>query len=322
MKRNILYMIAFAIVMAASCSKPIPDGFRVDNPGQYSTIYLGSAFHGNMKMTLLPQQDTIVNVYANYAGLLDLETPISVTFEAQPELVQEYNELMRTSYLTLPQTNYLLEHRTVTISAGESSSDAMKIRLSSEGLPGKGPYMLPISISSIYGASYTINPDLKTLYVILNYDDSSAEYVEYEKAGWNVLAASSYEPDALPESVLDGDKHTCWTCSDEDGPHSLVIDMRRPHLIHGFGFTSRIRILNGDEYHYAGQPRNVTVSVSTDNESWTEVVTDAIVPFGIQSSIGLDNYAKARYVKLEVSKTWITKKAAGTFLSFSEFNVF
>jgi hypothetical protein len=98
--------------------------------------------------------------------------------------------------------------------------------------------------------------------------------------------------------------------------------MRRPHLIHGFNFTSRIRILNSEEYHYAGQPRNVKVSVSTDNENWTEVVSDAIVPFGIESSLSLDNYVKARYVRLEVSKTWITKKSAGTFLSFSEFNVF
>ena len=322
MKRNILYMIARAIVMAASCSKPIPDGFRVENPGQYSIIYLGSAFHGNMNMTLLPQQDTVVNVYANYAGLLDTETPVSVTFEAQPELVDEYNELMHTSYIPLPQTNYLLEHRTVTIKAGESSSEAMKLRISSESLPGKGPYMLAVTISGINGASYTINPDLKTLYVILNYDDSSVTYKEYEKAGWNVLEASSYEQDALPESVLDDDRHTCWTCSDEEGPHSLVVDMRRPHLIHGFSFTSRIRILNGEEYHYAGQPRNVNVSVSADNENWTEVLTDAIIPFGIVSSLSLDNYVKARYVKLEVSKTWITKKSAGTFLSFSEFNVF
>ena len=315
-------MIALAILMAASCSKPIPDGFRVEDPEQYSVVYLGRAFHGNMNMTLLPQQDTVVNVYANYAGLLALSAPVAVTFGVKPELVAEYNELMRTSYLPLPQNNYLLEHRTVTIKAGESSSEAMKLRLSSEGLPGKGPYMLAVSISQVNGAVTAVNPDLKTLYLIMNYDDSSLSYPDYEKSGWKVLEASSYEPDALPASVLDGDRHTCWTCSDENGPHSLVVDMRRPHLIHGFSFTSRIRILNGAEYHYAGQPRNVKVSVSSDNESWTEVITDAIVPFGIKSNLGLDNYVKARYVKLEVSKTWITKKAAGTFLSFSEFNVF
>lgn len=322
MKRNILYIIALAILMASSCSKPIPDGFRVENPQQYSVVYLGRAFHGNMNMTLLPQQDTVVNVYANYSGLLDLSAPVAVTFEAKPELVAEYNELMQTSYIPMPQTNYLLEHRTVTIKAGESSSEAMKLRISSDALPGKGPYMLAVSISQVNGAVTAVNPDLKTLYLIVNYDDSSLLYPNYEKAGWNVLEASSYEPDALPESVLDGDRHTCWTCSDEDGPHSLVIDMRRPHLIHGFNFTSRIRLLNGEEYHYAGQPRNVKVCVSADNESWTEVVTDAILPFGIESSLSLDNYVKARYVRLEVSKTWITKKSAGTFLSFSEFNVF
>jgi hypothetical protein len=315
-------MIALAIFMAASCSKPVPDGFRVDNPQQYSLIYLGKAFHGNMNITLLPERDTVVNVYANYSGLLDLDAPVAVTFEAKQELVAEYNELMRTSYIPLPQTNYILEHRTVSIKAGESSSEAMKLRISSDELPGKGPYMLAVSITQVNGAATTVNPDLNTLYLIMNYDDSSLSYPNYEKAGWNVLDASSYEQDALPESVLDGDRNTFWTCSDEEEAHSLVIDMRRPHLIHGFNFTSRIRLLNGEEYHYAGQPRNVMVSVSADNESWTEVVADAIVPFGIESSLTLDNYVKARYVKLEVSKTWITKNSAGTFLSFSEFNVF
>lgn len=308
--------------MASSCSKSVPDGFRVEDPQQYSVVYLGRAFHGNMDMTLLPQQDTVINVYANYSGLLDLSAHVSVTFEANPELVAEYNELMRTSYIPLPQANYLLEHRTVTIKAGESSSEAMKLRVSSDGLPGKGPYMLAVSISQVNGVVTAVNPDLKTLYLIVNYDDSSLLYQNYEKAGWNVLNASSFEQEALPESVLDGDRHTCWTCSDEEGPHSLVIDMRRPYLIHGFNFTSRIRLLNGGEYHYAGQPRNVKVSVSADNESWTEVVSDAIVPFGIESRLALDNYVKARYVRLEVSKTWITKNSAGTFLSFSEFNVF
>lgn len=308
--------------MAASCSKSVPDGFRVEDPQQYSVVYLGRAFHGNMDMTLLPQQDTMINVYANYSGLLDLSAHVSVTFEANPELVAEYNELMRTSYIPLPQTNYLLEHRTVTIKAGESSSEAMKLRVCSDELPGKGPYMLAVSISQVNGVVTAVNPDLKTLYLIVNYDDSSLLYQNYEKAGWNVLNASSFEQEALPESVLDGDRHTCWTCSDDEGPHSLVIDMRRPYLIHGFNFTSRIRLLNGGEYHYAGQPRNVKVSVSADNEFWTEVVSDAVVPFGIESRLALDNYVKARYVKLEVSKTWITKNSAGTFLSFSEFNVF
>jgi len=308
--------------MAASCSKSVPDGFRVEDPQQYSVVYLGRAFHGNMDMTLLPQQDTMINVYANYSGLLDLSAHVSVTFEANPELVAEYNELMRTSYIPLPQTNYLLEHRTVTIKAGESSSEAMKLRVCSDELPGKGPYMLAVSISQVNGVVTAVNPDLKTLYLIVNYDDSSLLYQNYEKAGWNVLNASSFEQEALPESVLDGDRHTCWTCSDDEGPHSLVIDMRRPYLIHGFNFTSRIRLLNGGEYHYAGQPRNVKVSVSADNEFWTEVVSDAVVPFGIESRLTLDNYVKARYVKLEVSKTWITKNSAGTFLSFSELNVF
>lgn len=322
MKRNLLYIALLSVIMTASCAKPIPDGFKVDEPEQYSMIYLGTAFHGNMKLDLAPSKDTVINVFANYGGLIDLDTPVAVTFEATPELVEEYNELMSTSYRPLPMTNYVLEHRTVTIKSGESSSDAMRLTISPDALPGKGPYMLPVSISKVIGCDYQINPDLKTLYIMINYDDSSIVYEDYEKAGWIVMDASSSVEGAAPESVLDGDRYTNWTCSDEIGPHSLTIDMRRPVQIHGFDFTSQIRFINGKEYHYAGQPRNVKISVSSDNEIWTEVVGDAIVPFGIESSLRLDNYVTARYVKLEVSKTWITKQSAGTYLSFSEFNVF
>ena len=322
MKRNLLYIALLSIIITASCAKAIPDGFRVEDPQQYSKIYLGSAFHGNMNLTLSPQKDTVINVYANYGGLVDLDSPVSVTFEAMPELVEEYNALMQTSYKPLPMLNYVLERRTVTIRVGEYSSDAMKLRISPESLPGKGPYMLPISITQVNGGDYPVNPDLKTLYIIVNYDDSSLTFENYEKAGWIVLEASSFEEGSAPESILDGDRYTNWTCSDQTGPHHVTIDMRRPFQIHGFDFTSRIRVMNGIEYHYAGQPRNVKISVSSDKETWTEIVSDAIVPFGIESSLKLDSYVKARYVKLEVSITWTTKQSVGTGLSFSEFNVF
>ena len=315
-------MIVLSIIMTASCGKAIPDGFRVDQPQQYSMIYLGSAFHGNMKVDLAPSKDTVINVYANYGGLIGLDSPVAVTFEARPELVEEYNALMSTSYRPLPMINYVLEHRTVTIKSDESSSDAMRLSITSDALPGKGPYMLPVTISQVIGCGYPVNPDLKTLYIIVNYDDSSLVFEDYEKAGWNVIDASSSEEGTSPEAVLDGDRYTNWTAADEDGPHYLTIDMRRPILIHGFDFTARIRMINGAEYHYAGQPRNVKVSVSSDNENWTDVVDNAIVPFGIESRLRLDNYVSARYVKLEVTKTWITKQSAGTYLSFSEFNVF
>ena len=322
MKRNLLYIALLSIIITASCAKAIPDGFRVEDPQQYSKIYLGSAFHGNMPITLSSEKDTVINVYANYGGLVDLDSPVSVTFEATPELVEEYNELMKTSYRPFPMVNYVLERRTVTIKPGEYSSEAMRLRISPESLPGKGPYMLPISISKVNGSDYPVNSDLKTLYVIISYDDSSIVYQDYEKSGWLVLDASSFEEGSLPASVLDGDRYTNWTCSEENGPHYLTIDMRRPLQIHGFGITSHIRLMNGEEYHYAGQPRTVKVSVSSDNEIWTEVIGDALVPFGIESSLKLDNYVTARYVKLEVSKTWITKQVAGTKLSFSELNIF
>ena len=123
MNRSMIYMAVVSCIMTAACSKAIPDGFRVDNPEQYATVYIGAAFHGNMEKTLAPDQDETFNVYANYSGLLDLEHPVYVTFEAKPELVEEYNKTMSASYKVLPAQNYILEHRTVSIAAGQLNSD-------------------------------------------------------------------------------------------------------------------------------------------------------------------------------------------------------
>jgi ferredoxin len=55
MNRNIIYIAVVSCIMTAACSKAIPDGFCVDNAGQYATVYLGAAFHGNLEKILVPE---------------------------------------------------------------------------------------------------------------------------------------------------------------------------------------------------------------------------------------------------------------------------
>lgn len=303
--------------MAVACSKAVPEGFKVADPESYSKIYLGTAFHGNVNVNLLPGKDTVLNVYANYGGIVDLKVPVSVTFEARPDLVEQYNETMHTSYIPLPMSNFLLEHRTVTIEAGTFASSPMGLRITPENLQGKGPFMLPVTIKGVSGKDYPVNPDLNTLYVVVNYDDSSMDYPFYDRSGWKILGEESISCDVL----LDGDRHTYWSCSQEHD-HTLTVDMKRPMVVHGLAFTSQIRLLNGAEYHYAGQPRTIKVEVSNDNENWEVVLHQGTVPFGIESEIRVSDYVKARYVRLTVSRTWTTMNHVGTQLSFSEFNVF
>ena len=329
MSRSMIYMAVVSCIMTAACSKAIPDGFGVDNAEQYATVYLGTAFHGNMEKTLVPDQDETFNVYANYSGLVDLSRPVYVTFEAKPEMVEEYNKNMSASYKVLPAQNYILEHRTVAIASGSMNSDAMRVTLSPDGLLSKGPYMLPITISNVSDKDMKVNADLKTLYIVVKYDDSSLTFDNYPKTGWAVLDCSSYAEGHGPEAVLDGDPATWWegvqTLDESMGnkfSHSLTVDMLRPVVVHGLGIRARTRMVAGTEYHYAGQPRQVEVELSLDNETWVKVQNTAVLPFGIESSIRLEEYMKARYVRLTVSNTWLTKQQAGSYLSFSELNIF
>lgn len=328
MKKNILYMIMALCLMTTACSKAIPDGFKVEDPQQYARIYLGNAFHGDQRFTMQPDQDTVINVYACYSGLLELDVPLSVTFEADLSLVDKYNETMRTDYLPLPLNNCVMEHRTVKIAIGDSSSDAMKLHLTSSDLQGKGPYMLPVTISNVSGADYQVNEDLRTLYVIVDFDDSSFEFPLYDRAGWKVIESSASSEGSLPTYVLDGDRNSCWTCDfsmdaeEVNMPHFITIDMQRPLLLHGLDFISRTRMLNGKEHHYAGQPGDVKVEISMDGTDWTTVIETATVPFGIESSLRFDNYVRGRYIRLTVTKTWITMNVMGYWMSFSELNVF
>lgn len=317
MTRKILYMAVLSCLMAAACSKAVPEGFKVNDPESYSKIYLGTAFHGNANVTLLPGKDTVLNVYANYGGIVDLDVPVSVTFEVDTSLVSQYNKLMQTSYVPLPMSNSLLEHRTVTIEAGHSASDPMKLHITSENLQKKGPFMLPVTIKGISGKDYPVSDDLKTLYVIVNFDDSSVEYPYYDRTAWDVSEGEN----ASCEALLDGDRYTFCDCTQEH-EHCLILDMKRPVWVHGLAFTSRIRLLNGAEYHYAGQPRTIKVEVSKDGKDWEVALSQGTVPFGIETEIRVSDYVKARYIRLTVSKTWITKNYVGAQLSFSEINVF
>lgn len=329
MNRNIIYMAVLSCVMTAACSKAIPDGFRVDDPEQYATVYIGTAFHGNMEKTLVPGQEEVFNVYANYSGLLDLDHGVYVTFEARPELVEEYNTTMSAAYKVLPVQNYLLEHRTVAISAGSMNSDAMQVTLCPDGLLSKGPYMLPITISHVSDKDVTVNADLKTLYVVVKYDDSSLTFENYAKTGWEVLECSSDAEGHGPEAVLDGDPDTWWegvqTLDESMGQkltHSLTVDMLRPVVVHGLGIRARTRMFAGAEYHYAGQPRQVEVELSLDKQTWVKVQKPVVIPFGIENTLRFEEYMKARYLRLTVNNTWLTKQQDGSYLSFSELNVF
>jgi len=320
MRNKVFYIAVLSCIMTTACSEAIPEGFRVDNPESYSKIYIGQAFNGNHHMTLLPDKEEVLDICANYGGLVDLDVPVYVALDVNEDLIFQYNEEMGTNYLPFPKSNYTFSDKTVTISAGNSYSDVVRLSISSDNLNGRGPYMLPVSIVNVSGKDIPVNNDLETLFIVMEYDDSAFDYPAYDRKEWKFLETPTCTEGNI-ENILDSDRFTYVDCNKEQS-HVMTIDMGNTVRVHGVAFTSRIRLINGDEYHYAGQPCVISMEISKDNQNWTTVLNKDVVPFGIESSLRVNEYLDARYVKLTVEQTWITKNHKGTHLSFSEFNVF
>ena len=87
--------------MMVACSEPIPEGFKVDGAENYGTVYIGKAFHGNAVVTVLPDEESTFNVYANYGGLIDLKSPVSVTFKVEAYLQRKLSALPLSSFYLL-----------------------------------------------------------------------------------------------------------------------------------------------------------------------------------------------------------------------------
>ena len=159
--------------MMVACSEPIPEGFKVDGAENYGTVYIGKAFHGNAVVTVLPDEESTFNVYANYGGLIDLKSPVSVTFQVETDRVAEYNSLMQTNYKLLPEESYSIDKLVVSIKEGKMNSEAMQIVFFGDKLAHKARYMLPISIAHVSDNTISVHKDLNVLYLIVDYDDTS-----------------------------------------------------------------------------------------------------------------------------------------------------
>ena len=329
MKHSIFYIAAISLSMMVACSEPIPEGFKVDGAENYGTVYIGKAFHGNAVVTVLPDEESTFNVYANYGGLIDLKNPVSVTFQVETDRVTEYNSLMQTNYKLLPEESYSIDKLVVSIKEGKMNSEAMQIVFFGDKLAHKARYMLPISIAHVSDNTISVHKDLNVLYLIIDYDDTLKEYDNYNRTGWTVLASSASKEGYGPEKALDDNTDTWWECPQtlEESQslnltHSITVDMTKDHLIHGVGVHARTRKLAGVDYHYAGQPRQVELEISSDNEQWTKIEQSIIFPFGIINRVRFDEYYTARYIRMTVKDTWLTKQQRGCYLSLSEFNIF
>lgn len=330
MKHNytLLFLAAAILAGSYSCGDAVDENFNVDAPEQYSVIYSGKGFNGDIVLEMPIPKDTVLSMYANYGGIVPLKNDVTVTFEAAPQLLGTYNDLNLKAYKLLPEGCWSLENNRVTIQQGKSGSNPMSIRINTAEMPGPGPYLLPVSITDVSDASLKVNENLRSAYFVIHgaYDGNPFT-TALDRTGWTVLSCSSFS--ALPqeytpaELMLDGDEQTFWGTEYNPNrvapPHVVVIDMQKSMTVHGGRIKGRLD--KDGNLVSNGQAKIVTVSLSDDNEHWTDAGTYTL-PFEKENTFFLDYHTAGRYLRFSVDRCYAGATSEFYQAAISELNLF
>ena len=133
---------------------PLKEGYGIDNPEQYSRVYLAAAFNGVQELNLEAPEPVQVKIFANYSGVVPLKSDVAVTVGTDLSLVSEYNANNGTAFKPIPAACFNLDSDSSVIKAGESTAAI--------------PALLEIITAIITGVSnqdITVNAALETLYI-------------------------------------------------------------------------------------------------------------------------------------------------------------
>lgn len=110
------------------------------------------------------------------------------------------------------------------------------------------------------------------------------------------IRADSAHRDHPAENAIDGNPKTIWHTDWEPVPaampHFIVIDLRKPRLIHGLRYLPRQDMANGRIREYA-------VHVSSDGQSWGEAVVSGTFPSNAEPQlVQFTEPRSARFIRL------------------------
>jgi len=327
MKKYIAIILAIGAI-CASCSKAVKDDFGIASASQYTKVYTVKGVNGDISLNLAIPQDTSFTVYANMAGVSLPSGDVSVTFGVLDSLVSSYNASNNTVYRLLPTTCYHLSSNTLTFTGGSRESNPMVVYISTENLPGVGPFLLPLSIVGVSDPSVSIGETLNTVYIVVSGTMTSNTYPNYSRDGWEVTECSSYSDIEIqvtpPENVFDGDTKTFWGTAwspvKVQPPHVIAFDMQDTYEVHGLRLQTRYYADGISMYPY-GQVKKMDVEVSEDGETW-ESLGSYVGAYAELSDVPFSYFADARYIRLTVNSCWNKGSSEFYQCSLSEIYVY
>ena len=166
---KLLTVLLFTVLTFCGC-EPLEHAFGVENPEQYSKVYMPLSINGTMSYNLAidEAEKADVEIYANIGGLVRTECDLAVTFRIEKDSLDVYNTRNNTTYSLLPEEAYEFADSVVTIPAGKTcSSAAAKVSIRAARLQ-EGRYLLPVKLISVEGGDYEINEDRNLLYIMVD----------------------------------------------------------------------------------------------------------------------------------------------------------
>lgn len=311
--------LLFLIIFASSCK----DHF--DLPVQpledYTKVYMPQAVN-NPKSYVLKISDSLQEiVYSAICGGQDYPAAdINITFSVNNQLVDSFNRVNGTSYLTMPDGSYNLTALKATIAQGTLSTGPLKILVKTTGPEAIGfmkDYLLPVSILS---ATEKINAKLATTFFKVRAEPDLNDYPVYDRSAWKIIDFSSQEVNGEGPvngrvgCVLDNKPdtywHTQWQGASPGPPHFITIDMGEIRTVHGLSFLAR-------QSDGGGKPKEVKLQASTDNVTWEDAAAFSLANVKENQPQFLTIFRDARYLKIVVLESY-----NGSYTHLAELNAF
>ena len=167
MKKFTFYSLVLLAVAVMGACQPLKRGYGIDDPEQFSRVYLAAAYGGMKEFYLTDNAKPVeIGIYANYSGLVPLESDLVVTVAPDFSMVAHYNQENNTSYKPLHQSCFSLVRNQAVIGARTTiSENTALLSVDPRKFIDNEIYLLPLRIVSVSGPSLQVNTSLEVLYL-------------------------------------------------------------------------------------------------------------------------------------------------------------
>lgn len=198
-----------------------------------------------------------------------VNTTTTLTITVDNSLVDTYNTEHDTHYKQLPDGVVTMDKNTLTIPAGEmQTEDTLHLSIdntAAKALNDTVGYLMPIVIGSVSGDARP-SSNAAVRYVHINYmvttsliNDFATEITgtKADLSTMTCIAATNLDPDGF-SNLFSGGWRARWSFTGDEPSASFVLDLGETHQLAGFNI-------------YGYVVKNSKVSVSMDNQTWTEI---------------------------------------------------